>query len=380
MAPTLLPALTGPHPVANRRLFLTDPRVDPFTNTAGRKISVTAWYPTLATGAAARYLSSVDSYDEAMALALTNGLEGAGCNKSFWNGTITCGGLFGNVNPNTTMFGNIRSRDTRAVKDGAIRTDLGPRPVVILSPGFGVPGNHSSILAEELASYGWIVLTLSVTYESIVTEWSNGVIAQNVSYVGNPVNWAKCLTARVGDVRYILNQLPTLPNSIGANADISKVAIVGHSYGGTTGMETAFLEPQRVKAVAILDGPVGYSGTSNNAQNNGIAQPVMLLSGPVDATDNYTTGAETVGWSTYAATTHGPLHRYQVAGAKHFAFTDVGMLTTKPADLLGTIAAARAMEMHPRWTRAFLDTYVLGTPDPLLTLPAAGWQEITAVP
>lgn len=339
---------------------------------------MTAWYPTSATGVVAPYLSANDSYDETMALQLTNGLENAGCNKSFWNGSITCGGIFGSVNPNTTMFGNIRARDTRAVKDAAVRTDLGGLPVVIFSPGFGVPGNHSSILAEELASYGWLVLTLSHTYESIVTEWSNAVISQNAGYVGN--QWAKTLNARVADVRYILNQLPTLPNGIGAAADISKLAIVGHSYGGTTGMETAYLEPQRVKAVVLLDGPVGYPGTSNLAQNNGIPQPVMLLSGPVDATDNYTTGAETVGWSTYAATTHGPLQRYQVAGARHYAFTDVGMLTTKPADLLGTIPAARAMALHTRWTRAFLDTHVRGVADPLLNLPSPDWPEVTAVP
>lgn len=377
MAATLLPALTGPYLVANRRLFLTDPRVDPFTNTAGRKVSVTAWFPTSASGAPARYLSAVDAYDEAMALQLTNGLENAGCNKSWWTGAITCGGIFGNVNPNNTMFGNIHKRDTRAVKDGAIRTDLGALPVAIFSPGFAMPGNSSSILAQDLASHGWLVLTLSHTYESLGTEWSNGVIPYTGNYVNN--QWAKCLNARVADVRYILGQLASLPNGIGAQADVDKVAIVGHSYGGTTGMEAAYLEPTRVKAVAILDGPVGYAGTSNNAQNNGIAQPVMLLSGPYNLSDGFTTGAEMPGWSTYAATTHGPLHRYQVAGAKHHAFTDAGLLTVRPADFLGTIAAARAMELHPRWTRAFLDTYVLGTPDPLLTLPSGDWPEITAV-
>lgn len=377
MATTVLPALTGPNQVGNRRLFLPDPRPDPFTGAAPRKISATAWYPTTATGPPARYLSNTDSYDETMALALTNGLENAGCAKSWWNGAITCGGFFGGVDPNTTMYGNIRARDTRAVKDAPVRTDLAPLPVVIVSPGFGMPGHTSSILAQDLASHGWLVFTLSHTYESISTEWSTGVIAQNAGYVNQ--QWAKCLTARVGDVRYLLNQLPTLPNGIGTNADISRLAIVGHSYGGTTGMEVAYLEPQRVKAVALLDGPVGYTDTSNQAQNNGITQPVMLLSGPVDAADGITSGAEMPGWSTYTATTHGPLHRYQVDGAKHHAFTDIGLLTRKPADFLGTITAARAMNLTPRWVRAFLDTYILASTDPLLTLPAVDWPEITAV-
>lgn len=361
MAETLLPAMTGPHAVGNRRLFISDPKKDPFSNTAPRKISVTAWYPTSSTGGPARYLSAVDAYDNTMAQKLTAGIE-----QPSW------------LTPQSqTMYPNINKRDTRAVLNGTVSTDLGLLPTVIFSPGFGVAGNCSSILAQELASHGYLVLTLSCTYESIVAEWSNAVIQQNVFYVNN--QWAKCLNARVADVQYILNQLSALPNGIGAQADLDKVAVVGHSYGGTTGMEVAYLEPARIKAVALLDGPVGYAGTSNNAQNNGIAQPVMLLSGPVNASDGFTTGAEMAGWSTYAATNHGPLHRYQVAGARHYAFTDVGLLTKKPATLLGTITAARAMELHPRWTRAFLDTYVKGIPDPLLTLPAAGWPEVTAV-
>lgn len=376
MAATLLPATTGPYAVGNRRLFMSDPRPDPFTNTTPRKISVTAWYPTTGTGPAARYLSGTDSYDETMALELVNKLEGQNCSKSFWNGAISCG-FFGNVSPSNTLFGNIRQRDTRAVKDAPIRTDLGPLPTAIFSPGFGMPGYMSAILAQDLASHGWLILTLSHTYESIATEWASGTIPQNGGYVSN--QWAKCLNARVADLRYVLGQLPVLPNGIGTQADISKLALIGHSYGGTTAMETAHLEPQRVKAVAILDGPVGYPGTSNQAQNNGIPAPVLLLSGPVDPNDGYTTGAETVGWSTYAATIHGPLHRYQVAGAKHHAFTDFGALTVKPADNLGTITAARAMSLHPRWVRAFLATYVLGNTDPLLTLPATDWPEVTAV-
>ena len=247
MSATLLPATTGPYSVGNRRLFLTDTsRPDPFSGASSRMLSVTAWYPTTTAGTAAKYLSAVDGYDSTMALQLTNGIESRNCSMYFGT-TPYCWG----VSYTSTMWPNIRARDTRAVKDAAVRTDLGPLPVVIFSPGFGVPGNHSSILAQELASYGWLVLTLDHTYESIVTEWSNGVILQNASYVNN--QWAKCLAARVGDARFLLNQLPTLPNGIGAQADISRIAMVGHSYGGTTSAETAYVEPQRVKAVALLD-------------------------------------------------------------------------------------------------------------------------------
>ncbi|WP_280473503.1 alpha/beta hydrolase family protein [Nocardia asiatica] len=375
MAATLLPAMTGPHGVGNRRLFLTDTaRTDPITGSGQRKVSVTAWYPTPSTGAVARYLSNVDSYDETMALNLVNGLENAGCSKQFWTGAIKCGGFFGNVDPNTTMFGNIRARDTRAVKDAVVSTDLGALPVVVFSPGFGIPGNHASILAQELASHGYLVLTLSHTYESIVTEQSNGVVLQNGGAVSN--QWQKVLTARMGDVDFILDQLPTLPNGIGGQADLAKIAAVGHSYGGYTALETAYHD-SRVKAVVNLDGTAGYDNTENHAQDNGVQVPVMLLSGDINLGDNYLVGGEHASWATYRNTTHGPLHMLEVAGAKHYAFTDVGLLTVKTADLNGSINPARAMTLHSLFTRAFLDQYIKGVPTTLLDGNHPDWPEVT---
>lgn len=377
MAATLLPALTGPYTIGNRRLFLTDTsRPDPISGASTRQVSVTAWYPSLSTGAPAPYLSINDSRDESMALLLTNGFESAGCGKSWWTGTITCGGLFGGISPNTTMFVNIRARDTRAVLNGTVRTDLGLLPTVIVSPGFGVPGNHASILAQELASHGYLVLTLSHTWESIATELAGSVAAQNGGAVSN--QWGKVLAARVADAKFVLNQLPTLPNGIGAAADLTKIAAAGHSFGGLTGLELAYVDT-RIKAVAVLDGTAGWAGTTNGAQDHGIAVPVMLLSATVNLADGVLVGAEHPSWAAFQTHPHGPLHMYQVAGTKHFAFCDVGMLTVKPADLLGTIAASRAAALHPRWTRAFLDTYLMGTPDPLLNLPSADWPEVTAV-
>ncbi|WP_280366737.1 alpha/beta hydrolase family protein [Nocardia abscessus] len=374
MAPTLLPAMTGPHGVGNRRLFLTDSsRTDPISGSGQRKVSVTAWYPTPSTGTPARYLSNVDSYDETMALKLVNGLENANCSKSFWTGAVSCG-FFGNVNPNNTLYGNIRSRDTRAVKDAVVSTDLGALPVVVYSPGFGIPGNHGSILAQELASHGYLVLTLSHTYESIVTEQSNGVVLQNGGAVSN--QWQKVLTARLGDVNFVINQLGSLPNGIGNQADLSKVAAVGHSYGGYTALEQAYHDP-RVKAVAVLDGTAGYDGTENHAQNNGVQVPVMLLSGDIDLGDNYLVGGEHGSWATYRNTTHGPLHMLEVAGTKHFAFTDIGLLTVKTAELNGSINPSRAMALHTTFTRVFLDQYLRGIPTTLLDGTDPAWPEVT---
>lgn len=371
MAPTLLPATTGPYAVGNRRLFLTDTsRPDPYSNAATRQVPIIAWYPTSTSGPVSKYLSNTDSLDGQMALSLTNGLDGRMCNNFF--GSVSCFG----VNVAATMYPNIRSRDTRAVLNGAIRTDIGLLPVVLFSPGFGLPGHHSAILAQELASHGYLVLTMTHMWEAIVTELATSVAGQNTSAAANQ----KSISARVADSRFILNQLPTLPNGIGAQADVNSIAMAGHSYGGYTSLETAYHDA-RVKAVAVLDGTAGFANTENHAQNNGIQAPVMLLSGDVVATDNYTVGAEHASWNTYAATNHGDLYRFEVTGTRHYAFNDVGLLASaqKQPDLCGPIAPARAMEIHPRMTRAFLDTYIKGAADPLLTTPGISFPEISVI-
>ncbi|WP_306358716.1 MULTISPECIES: hypothetical protein [unclassified Nocardia] len=371
MAETLLPALTGPYAVGNRRLFLTDTgRSDPWTGAANRLVTATAWYPTVDSGPAARYLSQVDASDASMALDVTNVLEGRSCWPGWFGGAPSCIG----VSLGDTMYPRIRARDTRAVLDAAVRTDLGLLPTIVYSPGLTIPGNMGSVVAQELASHGYLVITLSHTYESVVTETANGVLKQN-AMATNQIT--KCLTARIGDVRYILDQLPTLPHGLGAAHDPDRIALAGHSAGGLTGLEVAYLEPDRVKAVAVLDSRAGYTGHTN-AQSNGLGQPVMLLSGPV-IDDNEMTGAEDPGWDVYQQQPHGPLHMLQVAGTKHHAFSDVGLVSTLTAQALGTITAARAMALHPRWTRAFLDTYLLGTPDPLMAGPSPDWPEVTAV-
>ncbi|KAA8886228.1 alpha/beta fold hydrolase [Nocardia colli] len=238
----------------------------------------------------------------------------------------------------------------------------------------GLDGYDGSLLA----SHGWLVLTLSHTYESIVSEWPTGPIAQNAGY--GDQQWAKNLSARVDDMMYMLDRLPELPYGIGAAADVSRIGLVGHSYGGTTSAQCAYAVGDRVKAVVLLDGPIGYPGSSNTAQDNGLEQPVLLLSGTIDLDDGIITGAETVGFKRFSEVTRGPLLGYQVAGARHYAFTDIGMLTSRGPELNGTIDPARGVHIHITWTRAFLNTYVRGLTAPLVFPPWLTWPEVSSIP
>ncbi|MFI7191497.1 hypothetical protein ACIBQ0_17320 [Nocardia nova] len=335
----VLPNPTGPYVVGARHLFLTNPAKDPLTGAASRLITVNAWYPTTTTGTGIKYLSDNTTRDNTMAAANAQGFDGG------WNYIF---------NPNATMYPQIHATTVQAVTGAAPRTDLGQLPVLILSPGFGVGGAFHSALAMDLASHGYLVLVLSVTSESISTETASGTVAQNVNAVNN--QWQKCLDARTQDLTYVLGQLSSLPNGIGAVADTTRVAAAGHSYGGYTAMQVAYSDG-RIKAVLCLDAPCGWPGTTSSPQNGGLplGQPVFLLSSP-----NGVNGDGHASWTGFQSQAHGPFWIAEVAGTVHTAFTDLAVVDPNSATFTGTIAPARAVAVTNAQARAFLDYTLMG--------------------
>ncbi|AHH20877.1 alpha/beta hydrolase family protein [Nocardia nova SH22a] len=346
---------TGPYSVGSRRLFLTNPAADPITGSATRWITVNAFFPTANTGTAAKYLSDNATRDTSMAQLLAQG----------WDGTFNY-----YFTPNSTQYPRIRALTIPAVTNASPRTDLGPLPVVIVSPGFGVSGAYHTSTALELASRGYLVLVLSVTWESIATELVSGVAPQQASIANQ---WQLLLTARLADTTYVLDQLASLPNGIGGAADTARVAMVGHSYGGYTAMEKAYTD-SRVKAVMCLDAPCGWPNTTSSAQNGGLplGQPVFLLSSPSGVN-----GDGHASWQGFQSHPHGPYWVAEVAGTVHTAFTDLAVMDPNTATFCGTIAPARAQMVTNAYVRAFADYALRGVPDPLLTGNSTDYPEVT---
>lgn len=354
-----LPTPTGPYTVGARHLFLVDTaRKDPFSGASTRQVTVNAWYPTSGTGVYAKYLSDNVTRDQTLAADDASGFDGA-FNYLF--------------NPGSTMYPRIHAIPTWGISGAAPRTDLGLLPVVIFSPGFGVPGAFYSILAANLASQGFVVLVLSDTWESIATETATGVATQNVSAVNN--QWQKCLVARTGDFEFVLNQLAMLPNGIGAVCDTTKVGGAGHSYGGYTAMQCAYGDT-RIKSVMVLDGTCGYAGTTSSPQNGGMPghQPVFLMS--ADPAFENPTGANHPSWAGFRSQPHGPLWEVQLAGAAHFALSDI-CLVDPNTSFSGSITPARATALVPAYVLDYFDYTLRGGPGTLTLGPSSAYPEVT---
>lgn len=364
-ASTLLPTPTGQYNIGEKTVFLSDPA------RSNRQVQAQIWYPTTTTtGAVSKYLSETASRDQAIGLALTNGLEGRWCYVLF--GPPTC---FGTPIANT-MYPRINQRDTHAFLNAPIRTDVGKFPVILLSPGFGVPSYLYAAASEDLASNGYIVVSTSVTNESIANEVSNGVAQQNAS-----INQA-AFNQRLADYRFMMNQLGTLPNGIGTQADLTRIGGGGHSWGGYTSMEAAYTD-SRILAIANLDGTPGWqpnSAATNMAMNNGLSQPVLRLQG--GTTDN---GAHTQAttWGIYNTHPHGPLYSLNFIGAGHYFFTDAcytGMPARQTDPLYcGVANATVTMDAVRAYTLAFFNRHLKGESTTLLDGPSPQFPNVTFI-
>lgn len=366
-ATTLLPAPTGQYTIGEKTVFLADPARN------NRQVQAQVWYPTAATsGTLAKYLSENASRDQTIALALTNGLEGRTCYVFF--GSVSCFG----ASVANTMYPRINQRDTHAFVNAPIRTDLGKLPVVVLSPGFGVPSYLYAAVSENLASNGYIVVSTSVTGESIANEVSTGVARQTVTGVNQAA-----FDQRIADYRFVMNQLGNLPNGIGTQADLAKIGGGGHSWGGYTSMETAYSDP-RLLALANLDGTPGYpsnSAATNNAMNNGLQRPVLRLQG---GTSDNGSHVQDNTWAQYKTHPHGPLYQLNFAGAGHYFFSDA-CYTGYPArqsDPLycGVANVQLTMDSVRAYTLAFFNKHVKGQSTTLLDGPSPQFPNVTFIP
>ncbi|MFI6444738.1 alpha/beta hydrolase family protein [Kitasatospora sp. NPDC050543] len=340
-----LPRPSGPHPVGRDTLHLVDrSRTDPWVPAAGpRELMVSMYYPARpGTGGPARYLST----EEARLLLEDRGLAEA-------------------VPATTLSATRTNARDHAPPVPGRF-------PLVVLSPGFSVSRATLTVLAEDLASRGYVVAAVDHAYESVGTEFPGGRVltcaaCEKLAEVGRPAIAA----GRAKDVSFLLDRLTGRHPDwrLARMIDPDRIGMAGHSMGGMATAATMIGDP-RVRAGADLDGP-----TEVPIPADGLGRRPFLLLG---TESEHSPGGPDTSWDRDWRRLDGWKRWLTVAGAGHFSFTDLPMLGSQLGlnDPTEPLPGPRAGQITTAYVGAFFDLHLRGIPQPLLSGASSGNPEV----
>ncbi|HEX3068163.1 MAG TPA: family membership, partial [Thermoanaerobaculia bacterium] len=179
---------------------------------------------------------------------------------------------------------NLLTRDFSRVRSHSIRdADVSPKdrsyPVVVM-----IGSVAFTTLAEDLASHGYIVVSVEAAYRNSIVAFPDGRVIHG-SQENNPETLAgkekeqlaiKLQNAASADIGLALDQLARLNASdpsgkFTGRLDLNRVGVFGHSLGGAMALQFCHDDP-RCGAVVDLDGaPHGI------VINEGVPHPVMFL-------------------------------------------------------------------------------------------------------
>ncbi|YCK38616.1 alpha/beta hydrolase family protein [Actinomadura sp. ATCC 39365] len=341
-----LPRPTGPDPVGRDVLSLVDrSRKDPWVPRSGpRRLMVSMYYPARsATGAPAPFMA----LEEAASLLRRKA-------------------------PGTDLPAEIVS-DIRTYAHAGAPAKKGRHPLVVLSPGLGLPRASLTSLAEDLASRGYVVASLDHAYES------SGTVFPGVGLLTcaplcdqpKPPEGGKAAIARnrAKDVSFVLDRLtgrhPAWKRAGLINS--RRVGMAGHSIGGEAASATMAADT-RIRAGVNLDGTI--SATLPAA---GLGDRPFLLMG---SQSDHSPGKDDT-WDSAWPTLRGWKRWLTVAQARHNSFTDLAVPQSKlgpPAP--GTIAPERALVLTRAYVGAFFDQHLKNRRQALLDGPTPGNPEV----
>ena len=343
-----LPALPGPHHVGTLALRLIDhSRADRAFTSGHRELMIQLWYPAQ---------PGRGRYAPYMPLRVATMIE----------------------REVHVPLGTISQIRTRARLAAPVAS--GAHPVLLYSPGSSEMRSDATALVEDLASEGFVVVTIDHTHESQLVEFPTGQIVPGTFVDTGTASNLRAIGVRVADARFVLDQLAGLDRRgpFAGRLDLARVGMFGFSLGGATAAATMLADP-RVKAGADLDGSI-YGPVIQE----GLSRPFLLMLSPIPAAIKQRCGARCAHLSefrffrTFYSHLRGPRYAVELARSGHESFEDSVWIKPQLQAIApavarqfqaGSINARTAVTTVSGYLTAFFDRCLRGRSEPVLNDP-----------
>jgi predicted dienelactone hydrolase len=393
LARLTLPEPTGPYPVGTVDLHLIDhSRANPWTATPPyRELMVSLWYPATDVGHFPRAPHMLPG-----AAAHFGSADGSGFN------------LY-DIPAESMDFAATR---TSGHMGAPVARHRRPFPVVLYSPGAGDPRTWETTVVEDLASRGYLVVTIDHTYDSSEVEFPGGrvvggLLNQLFQQAQQPEEFqtlaTKIFDVRIADTRFVLDQLEALdrgtnpdtegrplPAGVAGALDLRRTGMLGVSAGGLTAFQTMDGDP-RIKAAVDIGGNIESPFILDPIQlwpvaQHGLDRPFMFMGDP--GTDHH----QTPSWKMLVDNSSGWHVDVHLNGAKgEDSYKDsvplipqiarqLGLPDSFVTSAVGSIDLARAVHTEETFVAAFFDKWLRGRDGHVLDGPSPGFPDVTFIP
>jgi dienelactone hydrolase len=245
-----------------------------------------------------------------------------------------------------------------------------------------------SVLAEELASHGYIVVGIDAAHRTTVVVFPDGrSVLRPAQYnldlmppsaeVPFATRLMKMWSADVGFTIDKLTEINADPSSrFAGRLDLEHLGVLGHSLGGATAANFCH-EDSRCKAGIDLDGRL-----LGPVIREGLRQPFMFI---LEDHRRYTDRQHIIGdiQSMYDKLPVDSRLKNSLAGANHFSFSDQIILKSpllqavmRRLGLIGGLEGRRGLAITASYVSAFFDVYLKGQPRTALDSLATHYPEI----
>ncbi|KAJ6782110.1 hypothetical protein PWT90_08399 [Aphanocladium album] len=192
----------------------------------------------------------------------------------------------------------------------------GSFPLVLYDTGLGPARGLYGAKARDVASQGYVVVTVDHPYDAGIVEYPDGSVVESIPFNDTEAEVVNFLKVRGQDLSFVLAQLQNsgvrtkILAHYTSTIDFSRVVSIGHSLGGVASELIANTE-SLIRGAVNMDG-----GIHEPVSSTGVDKPTMQFGrAGHDQTDP--------SWDALWPLLRGPAAELALANATHGTFTDV---------------------------------------------------------